>query len=58
MQDMQKYTKYAKYAKQSIICKSYYEKCSKYAEYDLHTNFAGEELDYALRKPGVELWVK
>ena len=33
------------------------QKYSQYAEHDLHTDFAGEELVDALKSPGVELWV-
>lgn len=33
------------------------QKCRKYTEYDLHTDFTGKELVDTRSIPGVELWV-
>ena len=56
MQHMQKYTMYAKYAKRKQNMHNM-QKHGKYAEHDLDTDFAGEELVDALMSRGVELWV-
>ena len=53
MQNMHKYKKYAKYAKTKRNMQNT-QKHRKHAEYDLHADFAGEEL---VNSPGVELWV-